>query len=177
MTGISALTGFSSSTGLLAGNARAREAEQRFGALVDGIQAGCDDVPERGNEIATVEKPVRLQDNRLPGDFISSFALADPKDADRAAPLSGAAANAGLTGSIDKTSKLYEQALELESYFVKIMLSSMRNTVQKSTLSGDSGFAGKMYEDMLYDELSRDVTKGAAFGLADQVYLQLSGLK
>jgi len=113
----------------------------------------------------------------LPGDFITSFALTNPTDADRTASLTGAAANSGLRGSVDKTSKLYEQALELESYFVKIMLSSMRNTVQKSPLSGDTGFAGKMYEDMLYDELSRDVTRGAGFGLADQVYLQLSNQK
>ena len=56
-----------------------------------------------------------------------------------------------------------------------MMLSSMRDTIHKSELSGKNDFAGKMYDDMLYDELSRDVTKSAGFGLADQVYLQLSG--
>jgi len=177
MTGVSALTGFSSSTGLLAGNAKAREAEQRFGALVDGIKAGMDARTEEGGENTAPSKSEALLDKRLPGDFITSFALTNPTDADRTASLTGAAANSGLRGSVDKTSKLYEQALELESYFVKIMLSSMRNTVQKSPLSGDTGFAGKMYEDMLYDELSRDVTRGAGFGLADQVYLQLSNQK
>ncbi len=83
--------------------------------------------------------------------------------------------HSGQKGKIDKTSKLYEQALELESYFVKMMLSSMRNTVTKSSLTGGNDFAGKMYEDMLYDELSRDMTRSAGFGLADQVYLQLEG--
>jgi len=58
---------------------------------------------------------------------------------------------------------------------VKIMLSSMKNTVQKSEFSGSDNFAGNMYDDMLYDELSRTVTRSAGFGLADQVYLQLSG--
>jgi Rod binding protein len=87
----------------------------------------------------------------------------------------GAAANAGQKGTIDKTSKLYEQALELESYFVKMMLSSMRNTVTKTSLTGENDFAGKMYDDMMYDELSRTVTKQAGFGLADQVYLELAG--
>lgn len=176
MTGVSALTGFSSTTGLLAGNAKAREAEQRFGALVDGIKAGMDAKNDVDDSASTPSK-VSLLDTRLPGDFISSFAPANPAQADRNAAPTGAAANAGLKGSIDKTSKLYEQALELESYFVKMMLSSMRNTVQKSPLSGDTGFAGKMYEDMLYDELSRDMTRGAGFGLADQVYLQLSNQK
>ena len=52
---------------------------------------------------------------------------------------------------IDKTDKLYEQCVELEIFLVKTLISSMRNTVQKSGLI-DEGFAGKMYEDMLYDE-------------------------
>ncbi len=64
--------------------------------------------------------------------------------------------------------------MELENFFVKIMLSTMRSTVQKSGLAGEDSFASKMYEDMLYDEYSRALTKNAGFGLADQVYLQLS---
>jgi flagellar protein FlgJ len=76
--------------------------------------------------------------------------------------------------SIDKTDKLYEQCLELEIFLVKNLISSMRNTVQKSGLV-DEGFAGKMYEDMLYDEYARDFTRNANFGLAEQAYLELSG--
>ena len=107
------------------------------------------------------------------GDYLKAF---DPKDNPYSAtekPI-GAAANAGQEGKIDRTSKLYEQALELESYFVKIMLSSMRNTVQKSGLTGEDSFASRIYEDMMYDQLSRTVTQHAGFGLADQIYLQLS---
>lgn len=180
-------SGFSSSTGLLANNAKAQETERRFSALVDGIRAGCDDNQSdrdgsrtgvRGaglNGVAGLASSEVSSDPRLPGDFISSFALDNPTPADRAARPEGAAANSGFKGTIDKSSKLYEQAMELESYFVKMMLSSMRQTVSKSGLTGENDFAGKMYEDMLYDELSRDVTKSAGFGLADQVYLQLSG--
>jgi flagellar protein FlgJ len=51
----------------------------------------------------------------------------------------------------------------------------MRNTVEKSDLTGKNDFASKMYDDMLYDELARDMTKNAGFGLADQIYLQLNG--
>jgi flagellar protein FlgJ len=75
---------------------------------------------------------------------------------------------------IDKTSKLYEQCLELEIFLVKNLISSMRNTVQKTGLI-DEGFAGKMYEDMLYDEYARDFTKNANFGMADLAYLELTG--
>lgn len=62
--------------------------------------------------------------------------------------------------------------MELESYFVKQMLSEMRKTVNKSALGG-SDFAGEMYNDMLFDEYAASMTKNAGFGLADQIYLSL----
>jgi flagellar protein FlgJ len=74
---------------------------------------------------------------------------------------------------IDKTDKLYQLCLELETFIVKNLINGMRNTVQKSGLVDDS-FAGKMYEDMLYDEYAKDFTKNANFGLAEQAYRQLS---
>ena len=116
---------------------------------------------------------------RLPGEYLSSFEIANPTESDRAAQPQGmgAVSAAHQTGSkavIDKTSELYQKALELESYFVKIMLDSMRSTLSKNTLTGKDSFAGKMYDDMMYEELSRTVTKNAGFGLADQIYLQLN---
>lgn len=169
--------GFSSSLGSLADSAKAKETERKFSSLVDGIKAGLDsDGKSGGNGLSGVVSSSKVSsDPRLPGDFISSFKIEKPNPADHAAKPVGAAANAGAKGTVDKTSKLYEQALELESYFVKIMLSSMRNTVSKSSLTGENDFASKMYEDMMYDELGRNVTKSANFGLADQVYLQLAG--
>jgi flagellar protein FlgJ len=76
------------------------------------------------------------------------------------------------TAPIDKTDKLYQLCLELETFLVKNILTGMRNTVQKSGLIDDS-FAGKMYEDMLYDEYAKDYTKNANFGLAEMAYRQL----
>jgi len=73
---------------------------------------------------------------------------------------------------IDKEDKLYQLCLELETFLVKNLLTGMRNTVQKSGLIDDS-YAGKMYEDMLYDEYAKDYTKNANFGLAAQAYRQL----
>ena len=73
---------------------------------------------------------------------------------------------------IDKDSELYKLCLELETFLVKNLLSSMRNTVQKSGLI-DESFAGKMYEDMLWDEHAKEFTKNAGFGLAEQAYRQL----
>ena len=75
---------------------------------------------------------------------------------------------------VDKDDKLYQLCLELETFLIKNLLTIMRNTVQKSGLI-DEGFAGKMYEDMLYDEYAKDFTKNANFGLAEMAYRQLSG--
>lgn len=89
-----------------------------------------------------------------------------PRKLDDSAPMIPARA------PIDKTDKLYELCLELETFLVKNLLTSMRNTVQKSGLVDDS-YAGKIYEDMLYDEYAKDLTKNAGFGLAEQAYRQL----
>lgn len=115
---------------------------------------------------------------RLTGDWKSSFTLHNPTSADRAAPPQGmgavsASRQVSKPPRIDKTSELYQQALELESFFVKIMLDSMRSTLARTSLTGKESFAGKMYDDMMYEELSRTVTKTAGLGLADQIYLQL----
>jgi flagellar protein FlgJ len=92
-------------------------------------------------------------------------------DAAEGRRISAAAPEAGGE-KIDKTEKLYRLCLELETFLVKNLLTTMRNTVQKSGLVDDS-FAGKMYEDMLYDEYAKDLTKNANFGMAEQAYLQL----
>ena len=78
--------------------------------------------------------------------------------------------------SIDKNDRLYQLCLELETFIVKNLLNSMRNTVQKSGLINES-FAGKMYEDMLYDEYAKDLAKNANFGLAEQAYRQLTNYR
>jgi flagellar protein FlgJ len=75
---------------------------------------------------------------------------------------------------VDKTDKLYEQCEALETFLVKTLITGMRNTIQKSEFL-DGGFAGKMYEDMLYDEYAKDYTKNAGFGLAELAYLELTG--
>jgi flagellar protein FlgJ len=75
---------------------------------------------------------------------------------------------------IDKNGKLYEQCLALETFLIKTLISGMRGTVRKTGLIDDS-FAGKMYEDMLYDEYAKTYTENANFGLAELAYLELTG--
>ncbi|MDR1576015.1 MAG: rod-binding protein [Treponema sp.] len=97
-------------------------------------------------------------------DFAAMLKKAAPPHDSAAAPKA----------AIDKTDTLYEQCLELETFLVKNLISSMRSTIQKSGLI-DEGFAGKMYEDMLYDEYAKDFTRNAGFGLAEQAYRELRG--
>jgi flagellar protein FlgJ len=75
---------------------------------------------------------------------------------------------------INKQDKLYEQCEALETFLIKNLISGMRKTVQKSGLL-DTGFAGQMYEDMLYDEYAKDFSKNANFGFAELAYLELTG--
>ena len=75
---------------------------------------------------------------------------------------------------IDKNDKLYEQCEALETFLLKSLVSSMRKTVDKSGLI-DGGFAGEMYDDMLWDEYAKDFSKNAGFGFAELAYLELTG--
>jgi flagellar protein FlgJ len=102
-------------------------------------------------------------------DTLKRVAAAGSQPADPQSPVPGP-----HSPKIDKTDKLYEQCMELEIFLVKNLISSMRSTVQKSGFI-DEGFAGKIYEDMLYDEYARDFAKNSSFGLADMAYLELTG--
>ena len=76
--------------------------------------------------------------------------------------------------TIDKTSELYQQCLALEGFLVKNIFNAMRKNVLKDSLI-DTGFAGEIYEDMLWDEYAKIYTENAGFGLADLAYLELTG--
>jgi flagellar protein FlgJ len=106
-------------------------------------------------------------------DAASSGAAAAANSGEKGAWAGGA--EAGKKGPvIDRSSELYKQCEALETFLIKNLISGMRKTVMKSDLV-DTGFAGQMYEDMLYDEYARDYAKNAGFGLADLAYLELTG--
>lgn len=122
----------------------------------------------------TVSSEQIAENGRLNGDYTTGFKGTYVSQKDKASMPTGAAANQAnphvQQKTIDRTSELYEKSMELESYFVKQMLSAMRKTVMKSQ---ESDFAKQTYEDMLYDEYATSMTKNAGFGLADQIYLSL----
>ena len=145
------------------------------GKIVAGTNAAAKPAAVNFPAVSSGTKSLNILNSRLNGDYTTSLAIENPTDADKnRTPQGNAAGSFSAKGkTIDKTSKLYEQALELESYFVKIMVNTMKDTLSGNVLGKDS-YASKMYRDMMFEELSRVVTKNAGFGLADQIYLELT---
>ncbi len=134
----------------------------------------------RQKTVPTVASSQISSTRRLTGDYTQGFAGTYTSEKDKHAKPQGLAATVrtskGAEPVIDKTSALYEQSMELENYMVKMMLSSARKTIQKSDLLGkENSYARDMYEDMLYDNYAEALTKNASLGLADQIYIELSG--
>jgi flagellar protein FlgJ len=113
--------------------------------------------------------------NREPNAFEQLMKKAHSPHSSEAGAVSAKTAPSNTpSNTIDKSDPLYEQCLELETFLIKNLIAGMRKTIQKSGLINE-GFAGKMYEDMLYDEYAKEYAKNAGFGLAEQAYLELTG--
>jgi flagellar protein FlgJ len=69
--------------------------------------------------------------------------------------------------------KLKEVCEEFESMLVKIMLGSMRKTVNRDNSLVNKNMGEDIFEDMLYDEYSKKMAKTADFGVANLLYKQL----
>ena len=69
--------------------------------------------------------------------------------------------------------KIYNASVEFESLFVNKMLKEMRKSIHKSGLI-EGGYAEEIFEDMLYDEYSKMVSGNTRFGLAEQIYNQMT---
>ena len=171
MTGITKIGNMTQASAMIDSALRQNETK-KFDELIKKQRAAVEQ--DKIDAGAYVSSNQIAKDSRLSGDFATGFSGSFTGAEDKSAAVRGSAANAaGLRGNdskIDRTSKLYEKSLELESFFVKIMVSSMRKTVYKRT---KNSFAKSMYEDMLYDEYTTALTKNAGFGIADQIYLQL----
>lgn len=69
--------------------------------------------------------------------------------------------------------RLKDACMEMESIFVARMLKEMRNTVHKNEwLHG--GHAEEIFEDMLYDEYAKEISRNSRLGIADMLYRELN---
>ena len=170
MTGIDKLGTMTQSSAMIQ-NALHKNQSSKFADL---LQAARKKEAAASANYSHISSEQVLKEGRLNGDFKTGFDKTFTHAADKNAAPQGAAANGAVRSSnktIDKTSKLYEKSMEMESFFVKMMVDSMRKTVHSST---QDSFAKSMYQDMLYDEYTTSLTKTAGFGLADQIYLELA---
>lgn len=69
--------------------------------------------------------------------------------------------------------KLMDVCYDMEAMFVGNMLKSMRKTIIENDFFGKS-LAKDIFQDMLYDEYAKLMARTDQFGLAHQIYNQLS---
>lgn len=69
--------------------------------------------------------------------------------------------------------KVRQACSDFEAIFIKQMLDSMRKTVEKTSLLG-GGMAEEIFEDMIYDEYAKKMSKTSDFGIEEMLYRQLS---
>ncbi len=76
-------------------------------------------------------------------------------------------------GGDPERKKLYNAALEFQSLFIDKMLGAMRKNLNPKNDLLYGGFRQKIFEDMLYEEYSRKLSRTNSFDLADSIYRQL----
>ena len=69
--------------------------------------------------------------------------------------------------------KLMEACHDMEAIFISKMLKEMRKNIDRGEwLHG--GFAEEIFEDMLYDEYSKQMSRNSNMGLAKMLYDEMS---
>lgn len=88
--------------------------------------------------------------------------------------LSGVASTVKKAQESGDLEKLKETAQDMEAMFVNLMFKSMRSTVDTSGLI-DKSYGREVFEDMYYEETSKNLAKGKGkgLGLADMIYKDL----
>jgi len=82
-------------------------------------------------------------------------------------------ANLTRRSNADNRDELRALSGEFEALFVKIVLDSMRDTLSNDSLIPKNA-GEKLFEDRLYDEYARTISKAANLGIAEMIYTQLS---
>ena len=72
--------------------------------------------------------------------------------------------------------KLYDASREFQAIFLNLMVKSMRGSLDKKADMLHGGRGQEIFEDMLYDEYAKMLSKGGTFRLGDEIYRQLSPL-
>jgi flagellar protein FlgJ len=71
--------------------------------------------------------------------------------------------------------KLYEAAQDFQAIFLGQMLSAMRKNLHKDSDMMYGGRTEEIFQDFLYDEYAKMMSKSPGFNLSDEIYKQLKG--
>ena len=85
------------------------------------------------------------------------------------APSLSAREKAGAGKAAHEQKKLWDACVEMESLLVGRMMKEMRKSVEKTGWI-NGGQAEEIFEDMLYDEYSLDISRNSNLGLAKMLY-------
>jgi len=94
---------------------------------------------------------------------------------DMGAPIGNAAGAAKSSATLDANGKarLAKAVKDFEAIFLGYMLNSMRSTVPKDDLSGES-FGGGMMESMFDMELAKRIASSKSLGIGDMLYRSIT---
>ena len=94
---------------------------------------------------------------------------------DPGAPIGNAAGAAKTSATLDVNGKarLAKAVKDFEAIFLGYMLNSMRSTVPKDGLSGDS-FGGGMMESMFDMEIAKRIASSKSLGIGDMLYRSIT---
>jgi peptidoglycan hydrolase FlgJ len=70
--------------------------------------------------------------------------------------------------------RLYDAAQSFQSIFIEQMLSAMRKNLNKESDMLYGGQTEEIFTDYLYQEYAKGISKQGNFGLAEQIYAQMS---
>ncbi|MBI3395292.1 MAG: rod-binding protein [Spirochaetia bacterium] len=108
---------------------------------------------------------------RTPGE--SKFA-GELKNAQEPLPKSGeTSAGKGASADPAEEAKVKEAALQFQAMFINMMLKSMRATLHPENDMLFGGRTQEIFQDMLYDEYSKSMSKASGFPLADQIVTEV----
>lgn len=71
-------------------------------------------------------------------------------------------------------SKLEKVAEDFEAIFIGMMFKSMHNSINSDDGIVEKSYARKVFEEMVYDEYAKDLSKRKSLGIADMIIKQYS---
>jgi len=121
------------------------------------------------SSLPILQKAFELQ----PKEAVQALSQATGSGSAQMMSLHAARALNGLDGTKTHTdAELKQVSQNFESIFINMMLTEMRNSVEKSDLMGNSQ-ATQFFQSLQDEDMSKDLSTSGGIGIGDMVYQQL----